>query len=566
MKADHNNDRTLDILIFELLDGTISPENHGKLQDILMETPEARSRYLELASTHNLLELVAVAPMMVSIPDPLSLKGPANQPLARRPYLKKFRPLAQDGEHPPKSRQRLNRGGGRFMRMVQRNHRPMALAALVLAPVLGFLCWKMVPAAPSARITASSDSVYKFQQASGDASRPRHGVIHPGTSVELTQGSLELNFSSGVRGVFQAPETITFTHERQLNLKRGAAWFHVPREAAGFEVVTPKLQIIDLGTEFGVVSRADGSDEIHVLKGKVEAAVLKGKSIRELLSAGQSRAVSPDGNLVDIETKPSLFQTRLPEAPHFLHWSFDEPDTAHITASGNHPAADSLRTTTVTNEDPAAFTSVPGKFGRALASAGKKGYLETNWPGIDGSSPRTVAYWLKIAPGQSCLNPIVGWGDRNQLRSFFTYVKTLPQGVVTAASCDSFWIEGTTPIDDGKWHHLAVIYTGHSNSEGDPEILCYVDGKPEPVTRHEQVTPFRNSHGEIIFDTITRGQGAIPVTLFTDMYSDRRPAPMSPTIEIDELHIIQSSLAVKQIGQLMNLNAYRPEPASGNNP
>lgn len=559
------SEHDLDRLILALFDDVISAEDHQQLQTTLLASQAARDRYLDLVSLHNLLELLVAAPMVVTIPQPMSVKGPHNQPLPRRPVRAKARTL-------PVKRPfvRLARRSMRLVtyRMLDRavHNRPLlgTLAMLVLAAT--FLGWKLVPSPPVAKIASSRDSVLTISHPQ-DLKKPlKENTLGPGSSVELFQGTVELTFSSGVRGVFQAPETITLTDDRRLTLKRGAAWFHVPPKAVGFEVLTPHLQIVDLGTEFGVVSRADGSDEIHVLTGKVEASARHGATVREILVAGESRIVSTEGELTKIETKPDLFLTTLPTTQPYLHWTFDETDLNHFTTEGSHPAAGHVASKLVSPDGTSAFASTLGKFGQALSAPGKNGYLETDWPGIDGSAPRTVAYWLKLPPGQQCLHPVVGWGSRNLFRSFFSYIKTGPQGAVAALSCDTFWIEGSIPIDDGQWHHVAAVYTGRPHSDGTPGIYCYVDGRLDQMTRSEESNkPSRDSQGHVIVDTITTGPEAIPLTLFTDMYSDRKMSPLGTlSLAIDELHVFQSALTAEQVANLYQSN--QSDPASSNSP
>lgn len=548
------SDKEIDRLVSLLVDGAISASDHRCLQDALLASKAARARYIKLLEIHSLLEFLAEAPNAVSIPDPLTVKGPSNQPLARRPFFGRSItvPLHQRSATP--SRFGMGRIPQRVGRVIRRNRGSLLGSAAILV-LTAVLAWKLIPPHSAAKLVASGGSVYALHHPADLRSSPANGTLVPGSSVELKQGTVELTFSSGVRGVFQAPETITLTNDRQVTLRRGAAWFHVPPRAIGFEVVTPELRVVDLGTEFGVVSRANGADEIHVFTGKVQAETRKGKVANEILQAGESCSVLPDGGFERIESRSSLFQTDLTDVPSFKHWTFDDHTVA---ASSDHSTTSPIHSRVVSSNDAPSFENSPGKFGRALSSLGNHGYIETDWPGIDGVSPRTVAYWLKIAPGQKCLNPIVGWGSRDLFRSFFTYIRSTPQGVVSAVSCDTLWLEGSIPIDDANWHHIAVVYTGRALATGDPEILCFVDGVLDRMTRNTLENPPRDSKGAIIFDTVTSGPKAIPLTLFTDMYSDRRMPEFSPRLSIDELFVIQFALSEQQISDLMRKNAYEP--------
>lgn len=548
----------LDRLIFALFDEAITPQNHRLLQDALLASKPARDRYLELCALHNLLELVGQAPMVVTMPRPLSVKGRENQPLPRRPFHAKARPLPAKRSHARQTRRGMRRVTSRVVGKVIRN-RPLLATAAVLVLVVIFLGWKLVPTQPMAKLAYSRGSEFTISHPKDFKKKPNENSLDPGTSIELTQGTVGLTFSSGVRGVFQAPETITLTDEQHLTVKRGTAWFHVPPKAVGFEVLTPELKIVDLGTEFGVVSRPDGADEIHVLSGKVETTVRSGMTARETLVAGESRVVSPGGGLAKIDTKQDLFLTEIPATLPYLHWSFDETDLNRLATDGSHPAAGHVANKVVATHGGPVFASVPGKFGQALSSLGKNGYLESDWSGIGGSAPRTVACWIKLPPGQNLYHPLVGWGDRGKIRSFFSYLKTQPGGTIAAVSCDTFWLEGSIPVDDNQWHHHAVVYTGRAMPGGDPEIFCYVDGNLDRMTRYDlgQRTT-RDPSGNIIVSTITNGPGAVPLNLFTNMGSDRKTPGTAIILAIDELYVFQSALSAPQIANLYRSNQYDP--------
>ena len=58
----------LDRLLLALLDDVITAEEHQAIQAILLTSEAARNRYLELNALHNLLELTAQAPLVITMP------------------------------------------------------------------------------------------------------------------------------------------------------------------------------------------------------------------------------------------------------------------------------------------------------------------------------------------------------------------------------------------------------------------------------------------------------------------------------------------------------------------
>ncbi len=548
----------LDRLLLALFDDVIMADEYVLLQDILRTRRDARHRYLELSALHNLLELVAQAPLVVTMPSPLSVRGLVNQPLPRRPAFAKPKQLS--GRKSPttqQGRRSMKRTATQLMGSMIRSRSLLATAAILIAAAI-FLSMKWLSPPSAATVAACRGAVFSIVHSSHLKKLPKANTLSPGSSLELIQGTVELTFDSGVRGIFQAPETLTLIDQRHLSLKRGTAWFHVPPKAVGFEVRTPRLQIVDLGTEFGVVSKPDGMDEIHVFSGKVEATVLNAAAAPESLVAGESRTVSPQGALTQIDARPERFLTKLPTSLPYLHWSFDETDSRFAT-DGSHPVAGHVENKLVSPGLAPAFASVPGKFGKALSSSGKNGYMESDWPGIEGSAPRSIAYWIQLPRDQNYLHPVVGWGARKLSHSFFSYIKTTPKGAVAAMSFDSFWLEGSIPINDGQWHHLAVVYTGRSQADGDPEVSCYVDGQLDRMTRYALDSPPKDANGKIEVNTTCTGPEAVPLTLFTDIYSDRKmPSRGAISLAIDELYVFQSALTAQQITHLFHSNQYDP--------
>ncbi|MES2794292.1 MAG: FecR domain-containing protein, partial [Planctomycetota bacterium] len=67
------------------------------------------------------------------------------------------------------------------------------------------------------------------------------------------------------------PIDIEFTPQGERRLAHGQLVAKVSPEDTGFTIDTPTVKLIDLGTEFGLSTDANGGSEIHVFKGAVEA-------------------------------------------------------------------------------------------------------------------------------------------------------------------------------------------------------------------------------------------------------------------------------------------------------
>jgi len=479
--------RDFETAVSRLLDGDLSAGEFAQLESHLRASAGARARYLDCIDLHNLLQL-ELGPRALVQPAPAAV-------------------IPMD-------------------RILQKQRRKALRAALLAAAAVVMLgatvMWYiLVPDRPPVlSFRAVPGSALTVTHASnGDA--PRDGQLEPGSRLQLADGALELRFGTGVRSIIQAPADLTLHDEDHLHLEQGTAWFEVPAEAVGFTVQTPGVTAVDLGTEFGVLSGPDDRDEVHVFTGAVEITARHGAHRTVTLAAGQSRALDGTDRFVVIEPDPQRFARTLSSARPSLHWSFDEPDPQQLAVQGVDPAAGEIATAAVSPGPEPALASVPGRFGNALASLGTGGLVETNWPGIGGDAPRTLACWVKLEPGRRYDHPVAGWGLRQSgsgNRAFFAYVRTISGGATVAgASFGDYFLEGRTPIDDGRWHHFAVVYSGRTRNDGAPEVSCYLDGEPErtnPRLAGPLTTDWRS---KLVIDTDITDPASAPLTLFSHL-------------------------------------------------
>jgi ferric-dicitrate binding protein FerR (iron transport regulator) len=96
------------------------------------------------------------------------------------------------------------------------------------------------------------------------------GNLQAGRLLRIERGLAEIHFRCGARVVLEGPSVLKLISSKSVRLTSGKLTAQVPPAASGFEVLSPHGKVIDLGTEFGVRSD-DGSTEVYVFKGKVEA-------------------------------------------------------------------------------------------------------------------------------------------------------------------------------------------------------------------------------------------------------------------------------------------------------
>jgi hypothetical protein len=109
---------------------------------------------------------------------------------------------------------------------------------------------------------------------------------------------------------------------------------------------------------------------------------------------------------------------------------------------------------------------------------------------------------------------------------------------------------GATPLRDGRWHHVAVVFVPDENEDATVEVKQYVDGrfegegKPSPPGT-EVSEKFREQNASTIGDTIWLGC----------RIGNNGPRRDRFRGEMDELCIADHALAPQQIVALMKDNS-----------
>lgn len=99
--------------------------------------------------------------------------------------------------------------------------------------------------------------------------------------ISISSGLLEMKFRSGVRLVLDGDTCMSLHSPMKVFCEKGRISVEVPKGAEGFEVVTPLMNVKDLGTKF-VVDVSEDKSIVHVVQGMVEADCLSGEKIQVL--------------------------------------------------------------------------------------------------------------------------------------------------------------------------------------------------------------------------------------------------------------------------------------------
>jgi hypothetical protein len=139
--------------------------------------------------------------------------------------------------------------------------------------------------------------------------------------MKLVEGYAQITFDGGAKVIIEAPVEIKLQNTAKAYLQSGKMSATVPVEARGFTLNTPSSSIVDLGTEFGVHVKEDGSSDIHVFEGKV--SLLAGKidglvgklfdTVEQIIEAGQAKRVYAGSSRIrDIQFGQTAFVWDMP--------------------------------------------------------------------------------------------------------------------------------------------------------------------------------------------------------------------------------------------------------------
>jgi ferric-dicitrate binding protein FerR (iron transport regulator) len=270
MSADREEE--LKGLLRRLSDGLLSPEESGRLNDLLHGNPELCELYL----------------------NQFTLEGQLRHEFGgRQPGHDILGPIAR----PADGRRDLPAGRSPRAPLVR-----FAAAALLGAglTMLVSSVWTR-PRVENARPEeerATADCVATLLFADDcqwrTPVRPVEGQRLSAGPLHLERGLVILRFDGGAAVVLEGPAELEVESRGCARLTAGRVTVRAPQEAAGFTVRSPASDVVDLGTEFAVVVERGGATEVHVLEGEVSYGK-PGASQESIELLGAGNAVRYDG-------------------------------------------------------------------------------------------------------------------------------------------------------------------------------------------------------------------------------------------------------------------------------
>ncbi len=132
----------------------------------------------------------------------------------------------------------------------------------------------------------------------------------------------------------------------------------------------------------------------------------------------------------------------------------------------------------------------PGRVSHAFSFDGADGVVSVvDRPALNpGAANFTVDFWMKPTPPnrwRALLNKRAGCGGVS-----YWAIRLLPEGLLSAelaaAGADSYEIISTTPVNDGNWHHVALVRQGAT-------ATLYIDGQARGSVNTKSVLDITNA-------------------------------------------------------------------------
>jgi hypothetical protein len=338
---------------------------------------------------------------------------------------------------------------------------------------------------------------------------------------KLAAGTAELEFYSGASVILEAPAELEIESENGGVLHAGKLRAEVPVHAHGFTIATKDVELVDLGTSFGMEVGADTGTAVHVFDGKVELYELSGgqrpgQGVE--LAAGQNRRYGPVAKAIDRSIDPDSFlspddldkrlEARL--ASSYVRWreSADSliRDDRLLARYEFEPATRLSRT--LANSSTRTQDGLIGAIIGASWATGRwpdKGAIEFKRPSdrvrievARAANSMSLVVWLRIDGFDNGFHSILlsdGWDRRGALHWQIHRDGFVELAVWHNDPAHTHNSRAPLPMsasDFGRWIQLAVVYNADNSS-----VTHYRDGNALGTVRLPVVVPIAIGKAEI---------------------------------------------------------------------
>jgi anti-sigma factor RsiW len=285
----------LDNLLIELESGDLDESQRAQLQELLKNSEQARKQYVhwQLLSAAMHLES-AVGDLGEAVPSDVGASAPS------KPKAK-----ATSARFRWKALLSLAAGvaiclmAGRWA-YLEWGDQANAKTAVVSNPSNDLLTAGASVEATSrgiAMLTRLVDAKWE------DGTSPQVGTALSPGRVRLQNGYAQIEFFCGATVILEGPAEIELISSMAAKFHSGRLRAQVPPAARGFTIDVDDMQVVDLGTEFGLAVSPEGAD-VQVFVGEVE--LHRPDEAKQLVKAGEA-VKSDNGTLQQTKTTPGKF-------------------------------------------------------------------------------------------------------------------------------------------------------------------------------------------------------------------------------------------------------------------
>lgn len=291
-------------LLDALCEESITPEQVQRLEELVRTHPAAEAYYVQYLSFY--ADLIGHFGTL-----PVTTQGAWRERVAAAP---------PDAERAPPLRGLVVHQASPAPRRSRRWFWvPLSLASLAASVLLVWALWlRPHHAAPLANpqpeavdhtvavLLQAPEAVWEETDPPPRAGNP----LAPGW-LHLKSGFAHIEFYSGATVILQGPAEFKLISRTEAYCARGKLRARVPPQAVGFRINSPKMDLVDRGTEFGLQVDQGDQTEVHVFKGKVELHVpgAARETPRQEMTTGQGIRLEGAGMVHPIALNPTAFLT-----------------------------------------------------------------------------------------------------------------------------------------------------------------------------------------------------------------------------------------------------------------
>ena len=154
-----------------------------------------------------------------------------------------------------------------------------------------FLIWFV--SVDSRFVSEQEDAFARVDRTVGVLWEDAKGALKPGDTlgahlVRIGSGLVDIRFSCGARVILEGPAEFEVVSSTAGFARRGKLRSIVPAQARGFTIGTPGVDVVDLGTEYGLRIHDSGDTEVHVFDGEVRISATGEPEETSTLVAGNA--------------------------------------------------------------------------------------------------------------------------------------------------------------------------------------------------------------------------------------------------------------------------------------